>query len=137
MTVKVKMTGPILEGRGPARLRPVVVRLNKRLADIGEEFIAQKARIRPAGEFKTRAQAGKKVSKGNYRRRIRKELKGLVFKLTNSAIYGPWIEGTSSRNKTSRFKGYHIYRQAKQFIQSQIPKEARRTVDDIKKELRG
>ena len=113
MTVKVKMTGPILEGRGPARLRPVVVRLNKRLADIGEEFIAQKARIRPAGEFKTRAQAGKKVSKGR------------------------WIEGTSSRNKTSRFKGYHIYRQAKQFIQSQIPREARRTVDDIKKELRG
>lgn len=27
-------------------------------------------------------------------------------------IYGPWLEGTGSRNRTSRFKGYGIWRAA-------------------------
>jgi len=27
-----------------------------------------------------------------------------------NATYGPWIEGTGSRNRTTRFKGYHSFR---------------------------
>lgn len=27
-------------------------------------------------------------------------------------IYGPWLEGTGSRNRTTRFKGYGIWRAA-------------------------
>lgn len=27
-------------------------------------------------------------------------------------VYGPWLEGTSSRNQTTRFKGYHAFREA-------------------------
>lgn len=27
-----------------------------------------------------------------------------------NAVYGPWIEGTGSRNKTTRFKGYWTFR---------------------------
>lgn len=27
-----------------------------------------------------------------------------------NAVYGPWIEGTGSRNKTTRFKGYWSFR---------------------------
>ncbi len=29
---------------------------------------------------------------------------------TSNAMYGPWLEGTGSRNATTRFKGYHGYR---------------------------
>lgn len=28
-------------------------------------------------------------------------------------IYGPWLEGISSRNRTTRFKGYHSFRDAR------------------------
>jgi hypothetical protein len=31
-------------------------------------------------------------------------------------VYGPWLEGTGSRNKTTRFKGYMIFRRAVQRI---------------------
>lgn len=31
---------------------------------------------------------------------------------TELAMYGPWLEGTGSRNMTTRFKGYHGYRLA-------------------------
>lgn len=27
-----------------------------------------------------------------------------------NAVYGPWLEGVGSRNRTSRFKGYHVFR---------------------------
>lgn len=32
-------------------------------------------------------------------------------------IYGPWLEGTSSRNQTTRFKGYASLRRALQQLQ--------------------
>lgn len=27
-------------------------------------------------------------------------------------VYGPWLEGVGSRNRTTRFKGYHAFRKA-------------------------
>ena len=38
------------------------------------------------------------------------------------AIYGAWIEGTSSRNQSTRFKGYHLFRRAAQHVESNIGK---------------
>lgn len=32
-------------------------------------------------------------------------------------VYGPWLEGVSARNATSRFKGYHMFRRTKQYLQ--------------------
>jgi hypothetical protein len=32
-------------------------------------------------------------------------------------VYGPWLEGTSTRNRTTRFKGYHAFRQARQIME--------------------
>jgi hypothetical protein len=28
----------------------------------------------------------------------------------SNVVYGPWLEGTGSRNRTTRFKGYHVFR---------------------------
>lgn len=36
-------------------------------------------------------------------------------------IYGPWLEGVSSRNQTTRFKGYHAFREACQGLQGKVP----------------
>lgn len=35
---------------------------------------------------------------------------------TDLATYGPWLEGTGSRNLATRFKGYHSFRQAGQVL---------------------
>lgn len=35
---------------------------------------------------------------------------------TEQAAYGPWLEGTGSRNATTRFKGYHGFRLAGQAL---------------------
>lgn len=31
-------------------------------------------------------------------------------------VYGPWLEGTSSRNKTTRFKGYSTFRKVTRML---------------------
>jgi hypothetical protein len=35
-------------------------------------------------------------------------------------IYGPWLEGTGSRNATTRFKGYASFRRAAQVTRSRV-----------------
>lgn len=35
-------------------------------------------------------------------------------------IYGPWLEGTGERNRTTKFKGYAAFRSATQLIERQI-----------------
>lgn len=39
----------------------------------------------------------------------------------DNVIYGPWLEGTSSRNQTTRFKGYSAFRKAFQQLERRIP----------------
>lgn len=36
-------------------------------------------------------------------------------------VYGPWLEGTSSRNETTRFKGYSALRRARQTTVARVP----------------
>jgi hypothetical protein len=34
-------------------------------------------------------------------------------------VYGPWLEGVSERNRSTRFKGYHTFRIISRQLQSQ------------------
>ena len=53
---------------------------------------------------------------GHYKRSVHGEmtdsLHGRVH--DSNVVYGPWLEGTSSRNKTTRFRGYALFRRATQ-----------------------
>lgn len=35
-------------------------------------------------------------------------------------VYGPWLEGVGSRNRTTRFKGYHAFRKAASALERRI-----------------
>lgn len=52
-------------------------------------------------------------------------------------IYGPWLEGTSSRNRTTRFKGYASFRRATQTVQARVPLTVERIVRDLAHALGG
>lgn len=57
---------------------------------------------------------GHLASRVSIERRTRSE-----FVVTDGGvIYGPWIEGTGSRNSTTRFKGYHTYREVAQRLEA-------------------
>ncbi len=55
-------------------------------------------------------------------------------RVENDVIYGPWLEGTGSRNKTTRFKGYATFRK----VRGRIEQKSRYVVDRaISKRLKG
>jgi hypothetical protein len=121
MTVKVKLTvkGPLVEGKARPEIRAAVEAAVAELTEIGHERISLMARPRPAGVFKSLAEAGAAVSKGYYRANIHRESHGMTGVIGDSGvIYGPWLEGTGSRNASTRFKGYAMFRRTAQFLES-------------------
>ena len=89
------------------------------LTEQGEDHVVSMARIRPAGVFLTVAQAGRKnASKGHYARSISSVVRRLRAVISDGGVvYGPWLEGTSSRNQTTRFKGYAMFRKTRDWMQ--------------------
>lgn len=43
-------------------------------------------------------------------------------------VYGPWLEGVGSRNRTTRFKGYFAFRRSTHRIRREAPRIAERVV---------
>lgn len=53
-------------------------------------------------------------------------------------VYGPWLEGTGSRNyPVTRFKGYHVWRRASQIIDEKAHAVARRHVSTMVRKMNG
>jgi hypothetical protein len=53
---------------------------------------------------------------GYYESRIQTDRSSSGWEVNDGrrVVYGPWLEGTGSRNKTTRFKGYRTFRLIKQ-----------------------
>jgi len=72
-----------------------------------------------------------------YETQIRIESRGFNERSVNDSgvIYGPWLEGTGSRNRTTRFKGYASFRRAAQSTQARVPQLARAAVERAARRL--
>ena len=64
---------------------------------------------------------------GHYRSLLHVQRSGLVQVTDSHCVYGPWLEGTGSRNRSSRFKGYHHWRRARQDVE----RAARRIANQV------
>jgi hypothetical protein len=54
---------------------------------------------------------------GWYKSHITPKKIGPLWMIQDSGVvYGPWLAGTSGRNRTSRFKGYQHWRRAVRFV---------------------
>lgn len=75
---------------------------------------------------------------GYYRSRTVTELRGDGARVHDSnVIYGNWLEGTSHRNQTTRFKGYHNFRKVTQNIERLAPRMVERILSGYLKRLGG
>jgi hypothetical protein len=50
-------------------------------------------------------------------------------------VYGHWLEGTGSRNRTTRFKGYRSFRLAAQSIRNDLSRIVDPAVDELCREM--
>lgn len=105
--IDIHARGPIFDGRAS--------RAAEAFVDDAEEAIAKH------GRDDVLAQLGHVLRHptGNYASGIVTDLRRDNPIVTDGGIvYGPWLEGVGSRNRTTRFKGYATFRRVAQRLQS-------------------
>lgn len=105
MTVRSTTKGPLFDGRAAEAVRA--------FQDDAEREVSQVL----VNEIQ--ADLGKVLQHptGYYKRQITTDrAKDDLVVTDGGVIYGPWLEGTSSRNKTTRFKGYATFRRISQQV---------------------
>jgi hypothetical protein len=97
--VSVEYQGPIFDGRAKAMTDRAVREWEHHLGEVGADYV--------------RGELDRVLRKQTpyYRLQITStEYPGRTVINDGGVIYGPWLEGTGSRNKTTRFKGYATFR---------------------------
>ncbi len=100
----VKVSGPIFDGVAERVIEQVLHETNKDLADKGRDEIraAADAMDRSGRGGTGRAAAGVTLSErpGGYR---------IFGAMRQGEVWWPWLEGSTSRNRKTKFHGYHTF----------------------------
>lgn len=118
MSVDVDTKGPLFDGR--------LSRAISAGAEDAEREIAQ------AGVSEVRAQLGMvlKHPTGYYESQIQTNRAFGDYAVTDGGVvYGPWLDGSGSRNQTTRFKGYAHWRRATERLNSRAGDIAEHIID--------
>lgn len=111
--VRVSSHGPVFDGRADAAATAFVSDAEREVAKQGVDDVRQALHHvlrNPTGYYESRIQTeGNRVADGN-------------------VIYGPWLEGVGSRNKSTRFKGYFTFRRVTQILRAKSSKVAERVL---------
>lgn len=58
--------------------------------------------------------------------------------MISGVVWGPWLEGTSKRNASTRFKGYHLFRDVRRQLQDGKAQEiADKALEELLPKLGG
>lgn len=75
---------------------------------------------------------------GYYSSHVTADLNAAPPRVTDgNVVYGPWLEGVSSANTSSRFKGYATFRRVAQRMQARAGEVAEQAVDDAVRKING
>lgn len=97
----VYVSGPIFDGRADIALRSACREGERRVAILGASMLRQFA----ARTFR------RESNPPYYRFKVEARQTAPGWKIWDQdVVYGPWLEGTGSRNRTTRFKGYRLFR---------------------------
>jgi hypothetical protein len=103
--------GIVLEGKGGPIMRKFFDDAKTLVAKSGEDELRQRATSapkHPKGRF-----AGAIVTKDFAKGRT-------VMADYPQTLYGPWLEGTSTRNTSTRFKGYRMFKLTRGRLRKQV-----------------
>lgn len=95
----VEISGPLFDGRANAAVNAFTDAAEERIAEVGVNMVrTQLDRVlrNPTGYYESQVQTDRSV--------------GDMAINDNGVVYGPWLEGVESRNRTTRFKGYSTFR---------------------------
>jgi hypothetical protein len=138
----VTLSGPLFDGRAEAAMAKAIVAIQDKLAEEGEKLAAS-----ALGEAIRVPHTGAAIrgirsidatvvfQTGKYTMPVVVD-PGETVVTTDLATYGPWLEGTGSRNETTRFRGYYSFRLASQELDEQAGDIADETLQPYLEEMR-
>ena len=59
------------------------------------------------------------------------------IRIHDPVVYGPWLEGSSNRNSSTRFKGYKLWRKTAQALEEDAGKIAQQRMPELVQRLGG
>ena len=132
----VTFSGPLFDGTAKRAARDGTTAARKAVAKRGAELarglLAADIRVHDTGRaLAAVTTTGRSVvyQSGKYSMPVTVMNPKTDIVVTSSlATYGPWLEGTGSRNQTTRFKGYHSFRKAAQELSVVAQKTADRAM---------
>lgn len=119
-----ELSGPLFDGRLEAAVAAAVDQAEQDIADVGVTVVREElghVLQNPTGYYESqiqtdRARSGLEVSDGG-------------------VVYGPWLAGSSERNRSTRFKGYAHWRAATQRLQARAREIADRDIAEAIRSL--
>lgn len=132
-TVSVDFNGPFFGSQ-----RDVLVQ--RMFRDITREVTLEtEQRVRILGQSMFRyADKSRHEVPGKWRSHMHAEFSGNEGIVDNDVVYGAWLEGVGSRNSSTRFKGYRMWRLTTQAMDRSGAREvAQPIVDRMIREMNG
>lgn len=112
----VDTRGPVFDGRAKAAAYAYTIHAGQTVAEVAKEAVDARLDVvlrNPTPYYQTRITLDLATS-GHWR--VHDDM----------VIYGPWLEGVGSRNRTTRFKGYATFRT----VFGQVAREAHDLAED-------
>ncbi len=111
MNIDIHYHGPMFDGRAQAALLEGIQATQEYVADVGKDMVqAELQRVTKTETPYYRTQIATKSVAGRGFRADNSDSFSTTVIHDNGVVYGPWLEGVGSRNKTTRFKGYWTFR---------------------------
>ena len=129
VTAHIDVKGPLADGEAERAIKDWAVATAKALGDEGVERLRAFPMNR-TGRAHGAFQANLKViQQGPVARIPAPQITGVTW--------GPWLEGTSKRNSSTRFKGYHLFRKTRQELQRLAPEIGQQELDKLLPRMGG
>lgn len=97
--------GPLFDGGAERAAAALCDRIEQEVGREGEEMV--RARLAQVLQHPT----------GRYESHVHARVDGPGVTVDDDGmVYGPWLEGTGSRNRTTRFKGYATFRKVREAL---------------------
>lgn len=127
--IQADVTGPLADGSADNALQDWAAATAKALGDEGVQLLRDFP-MNKTGRARGGFQENLKVLQNGPVARI-------PAPMIRGVTWGPWLEGTSSRNESTRFKGYHLFRKTRQELQKRAPEIGQRELDKVMPRLGG
>lgn len=111
ISASVKLTGPLLTGKDVMVIKSFLLEAEDEVAQQASSYVHQylNSSIKhPTPYYETQITT--------------QRLSGDAVVHDRGIVYGPWLEGTSARNQTTRFKGYHSFQKALASTKKDVPR---------------